>query len=112
MVPSPVGYRCPDCARGPKSVLYQTSAAGVVVPTLLSLLVAVGVAAIWGRFPDWQFYLCLALGFGVAETMSWSVGYKRGRELQIAAMICVVFGLFAARVAIAAFDDALTLDML
>lgn len=112
MVPSPVGYRCPDCARGPKSVLYQTSTTGVAVATGLGLLVATGAGLLWGRFPAWQFYLCLLLGFGVAESMAWAVGYKRGRELQIAAMLCVVAGLFVARLAIAAFDDTLTVDML
>jgi hypothetical protein len=112
MVPSPVGYRCPDCARSPKSVLYQASAGALVIATALGLLVATGVGLLWGAYPEWQFYLCLLLGFGVAETMAWSVGYKRGRELQVAAMACVFLGLIAARFAIAAFDDVLTVDML
>ena len=112
MLPSPVGYRCPDCARGPKPVQYQTSPGAIVVATTLGAAVAAGVALLWGNFPEWQFYLCLLLGFGVAESMAWAVGYKRGRELQTAAMTCVVLGLVLARLAIAAFDDTLTTDML
>ena len=58
------------------------------------------MGAIWGLFPDWNFYLALILGFGVADGMAWGANYKRGSDLQIAAIICVVIGLAVARVVI------------
>jgi hypothetical protein len=54
----------------------------------------------------------LLLGFGVVESMAWAAIYKRGRELQIAAIACIVLGLAVSRLTIAARSDFLTVDML
>jgi hypothetical protein len=43
----------------------------------------------------------LILGFGVAEGMAWGANYKRGSDLQIAAIVCVILGLALARIVIA-----------
>ena len=59
------------------------------------------VAVVWRFAPEWQFYLCLALGFGVAEAMAWAANYKRGRDLQLLGMALVVAGLVLARVLLA-----------
>jgi hypothetical protein len=112
MVSTPVGFRCPDCARGPKPVLYQTSATGIAKAVIVGLTIAVGVGLLWGRFPEWRFYLALLLGFGISESISRVTNYRRGRELMTVAMVCVVVGLVISRIAIAAFSDVLTLDML
>lgn len=112
MVASPVGYRCPECARGPKPAIYQTTATGMLAAVGLGIVAAVGSGLIWGRFPEWQFYCALLLGFTVAEGMAWATKYKKGRELQIAAWACVFLGLVVSRVAIAGFSDVLTVDML
>lgn len=112
MVASPVGYRCPDCARGPRPIQYQTSASGIAKAVALGVAVAVAVGLLWGHFPDWQFYLALLLGFGVVESMAWGAKYRRGRELQTAAYVCIALGLIVSRVAIAGLNDDVTLDML
>jgi len=112
MVSTPVGFRCPDCARGPKPVLYQTSASGITKAVVVGLLVAAGVGLLWGAFPEWRFYCTLLLGFGISESISKVTNYRRGRELMTIAMVCVGVGLVASRLAIAGFDDVLTLDML
>jgi hypothetical protein len=112
MVSTPVGYRCPDCARGPKPTLYQTGSVQLVRATVLGVLVAAAVGALWGSFPAWGFYCALLLGFGVVESMAWAANYKRGRELQIAAIACIVLGLAVSRLTIAARSDFLTVDML
>ncbi len=65
---------------------------------------------VWGIFPDWSFYLALILGFGVAESMAWAANYKRGSDLQIAAIACVVLGLVVARVVIAERSPFFTLN--
>ncbi|HUG15389.1 MAG TPA: hypothetical protein VMM78_10255 [Thermomicrobiales bacterium] len=112
MVSSPVGYRCPDCARGPRPAIYQTTAAGMALAIAVGSLAAVGTGLLWGRFPEWQFYCALLLGFSVSESMSWAVKYKRGRELQVAAWACVFLGLVVSRLAMAWFSEMLTVDML
>lgn len=65
------------------------------------MLVALVTAVLWRFFPQWQFYLCLLLGFGVVESMARIVRDKRGLDLQITAMLIVTAGLFLSRVFLA-----------
>lgn len=64
-------------------------------------VVASFVGVLWGYYPGWQFYLSLLLGFGVSESMAWAASYKRGRDLQILAIICVFLGVAISRYVIA-----------
>ena len=70
-------------------MLIKAGVAGVLVASL--------VGVVWGFYPHWQFYLALVLGFGVAESMVWAANYKRGKDLQIAAIACVVLGVAVSR---------------
>jgi hypothetical protein len=65
------------------------------------LLVAVAVAVLWRFFPDWQFYLCLILGFGTVEAIARFSGNKRGPDLQVLALVTVTVGLVLSRVLLA-----------
>lgn len=100
-VETPVGFRCPDCAAVRGLPTYQTSNVALVKSVAVGLLIALVVGVVWGFFPSWNFYLALALGFGVAEGMAWAANYKRGSDLQIAAIACVVIGLIVSRIVIA-----------
>jgi asparagine N-glycosylation enzyme membrane subunit Stt3 len=66
-----------------------------------ALLAGLLVAALWYVLPDWKFYLSLALGFGVAESMARVVKGKRGTDLQAAAIIVVTISALVARVLLA-----------
>lgn len=112
MVSTPVGFRCPDCARGPKPVQYQMSTTGLAKAVVSGVAVAFSVGVIWGLYPAWQFYLVLLLGFGVAEAMAWAANYKRGRELQLVAWGCVLLGIVVSKVVFAWDSPAWTIDML
>jgi hypothetical protein len=112
MVSTPVGYRCPDCARGPRPAIYQPTAAGMTKALVLGIGAALISGGLWGMFPEWAFYCALLLGFTVAEGMAWGANYKRGRELQIAAWGCVILGLIVSRVVMAWSDPFLTVEML
>ena len=109
-VETPVGFRCATCAQVRGLPTYETSP-GILARSLLAgLLVATGVGVLWGYLPDWGFYLSLALGFGVAESMAWAANYKRGRELQFLAFACVLFGIVLSRAVLAQRLPGLGLD--
>lgn len=96
-VRTPVGMRCPDCAgvRGLPS--YRTDSGTLVKAVIGGLLVAVLVGVVLGYLPDWNFYLTLVLGFGVAETMARLSNGKRGLDLTIAGWLAVTLGLVLSR---------------
>lgn len=112
MVSTPVGFRCPDCARGPRPAIYQASGGVLVKAIVTGVVIAVAAGAIWGLFPRWQFYCALLLGFGVAEGIAWVTKYKRGPELRAVAMSCVLLGIVVSRLVIAWDSPFLTLDLL
>lgn len=95
MVQTPVGARCPDCARLYKLPTYQVStkyylrAAG----TGLGMAIVLGIvwAVISGFVPFFYLNLLLAAGAGYAigEVIGLSVNRKRGTGLAIIAGIAV-----------------------
>jgi hypothetical protein len=89
---------------------YQTPTAVLIKGVVAGLLIAGAVGILWGYYPSWQFFLALLLGFGVAEGMSWAANYKRGRDLQIAAICCVFLGLAISRVVIGINHPILGID--
>jgi len=97
MVETPVGFRCPSCAG--LSGLAWNDVPGTLLlrAALAGLAVALTVGWIWSRVPDWQFYLALALGFGVAEAMAWAARAQRGKALQLLGVASVALGLVLSR---------------
>ena len=110
-VRTPVGLRCPECAgvrrmgtiRTPKDHLMKAIGGG--------LLVAIVVAVLWRFIPTWSFYLSLAMGFGVVETIARFTRNKRGTDLQIAAMAIITLGFLLSR-ALLAQRYGITIDNL
>lgn len=96
-VRTPVGMRCPDCAGVRGLPTYRTDSNTLVKSIIGGLLVAVLVGVALGYLPDWNFYLTLVLGFGVAETMARLSSEKRGRDLMIAGWLAVTLGLVISR---------------
>lgn len=96
-----VGLRCPDCAGVRGLPTYRTPPGSLAKAVGGGLIVAVLVALLWWQFPIWNFYLALLLGFGVVETMARIVREKRGRDLQIATIAVIAFGLVLSRVLLA-----------
>ncbi|MGA7671333.1 MAG: hypothetical protein WBW04_12990 [Nitrolancea sp.] len=109
-VETPVGFRCPDCAAVRGLPTYQTSGNALAKSIGIGIVVAVAVGVLWGYFPQWEFYLSLILGFGVAEGMAWGANYKRGSDLQIAAIACVIGSLILSRVVMAQHSPFFTLN--
>jgi hypothetical protein len=80
---------------------YRTTSGSLLKAAGAGSVVSLAVAVVWRFAPEWQFFLCLALGFGVAEAMAWAANYKRGRDLQVLGVALVVLGLVLARVLLA-----------
>lgn len=97
-VETPVGFRCPDCAQVRGLPTYQAGPTTLLKAGIVGLLVAVGCGVLWGYYPSWVFYICLLLGFGVAEGINWAANHKRGGELQFLGVVCVIIGIVIARV--------------
>jgi len=100
-VRTPVGLRCPDCAGVRGLPTYRTPASSLVKAAGAGLAVAVGTAVLWRFFPEWQFYLCLLMGFGVVETIARFSGNKRGADLQLLAVGIVTIGFLLSRALLA-----------
>ncbi len=100
-VRTPVGLRCPDCAGVRGLPTYSTSSDLLLKAAGAGLLVAIAVGVLWEFAPTWKFYLCLILGFGVAEAMARASREKRGLDLQIVGFICVTIGIVLSRVLLA-----------
>lgn len=98
MVQTPVGARCPDCAKLRRLPTFEVSSRQY----LIALGVGVGVAAVagivwallFGLFTTIYFYVFLAaaVGFAIGELISLSVNRKRGPILQAIAGISMVIG--------------------
>lgn len=112
MVASPVGYRCPECSRTRRSVVYDPTVSGLFRAGLVGLVTAAAIGFFWGSYPSWGFYMSLLMGFGVAEAVAWGANYKRGRELQVIAIGMILLGVVVSRVVIAMMDPVLDIDML
>ena len=96
MVQTPVGARCPDCARLYKLPTYRVSKKYYLraIGTALGMAIACGI--VWGLVANLMpfFYLNLILapaaGYAIGEVVSLSVNRKRGTGLAIVAGIAVV----------------------
>ena len=101
MVQTPVGARCPDCARLYKLPTYQVSQKYYLRAIGVGVGMALGCGFLWGlvgylmRFMPYHLYLNLllapAVGYAIGEVTSLAVNRKRGRSLAaIAAVMTAV----------------------
>lgn len=97
MVQTPVGARCPDCARLYKLPTYQVSPKYYLRAIGVGAGMALGCGFLWGFIGSWlpYFYLSLllgpAVGYAIGEITSLAVNRKRGRSLAaIAAVMTAV----------------------
>ena len=98
-VRTPVGMRCPDCGGTRSSVAGNPTQTLAAAGAGLAAAAAAGVG--WGFFPEWGFYWSLLLGFGAVETMVRFLRKQRGADLQLIAIVVVVFGVVLSRVVLA-----------
>ena len=95
-VQTPVGARCPDCAKVYKLPTFRVSAKHYLIATGVGLGMAIVCGAAWGAI-EWavlffslNLLLAPAAGYAIGEVVSLSVNRKRGRGLAVAAGVAVV----------------------
>ena len=89
MVQTPVGTRCPDCAKLRRLPTFEVSSRQYLIASGVGVGVAIVAGIAWalifGLFPAIYFYVLLAagVGFAIGELISLSVNRKRGLRLQV-----------------------------
>lgn len=96
LVQTPVGARCPDCARLGKLPTYRVSIPYYLRAIGTGLGMGIVCGLVWGAIgwvvPFFSFNLLLApgAGYAIGEVVSRSVNRKRGTGLAVVAGIAVV----------------------
>ncbi len=117
LVQTPVGARCPDCARLSKLPTYQVSTSYYLRAAGTGLGVAVVCGIVWAVVVGFVsfFYLNLVLaagaGYAIGEVISLSVNRKRGAGLAVIAGIAVVIGYLVSMMFGAVFVGGLSLHL-
>jgi hypothetical protein len=95
MVQTPVGARCPDCAKLYKLPTYRVSTRYYLIAAGTALGMAFACGAAWGAI-EWlvplfslNLILAPAAGYAIGEVVSLSVNRKRGTGLAIIGGIAV-----------------------
>ncbi len=100
-VRTPVGLRCPDCAGVRGLPTYATPGGSLLKAAGVAIAIGLVFVGLFAWLPQWNFYLSLALGFGVAESMAWAAKNKRGKDLQVIGILVVVLAMVAGRALLA-----------
>lgn len=98
-VTTPVGMRCPDCAKLNKSQLFQPSVLEAIKVGLVAL--AAGMLGSWVFMYGLGFYtlfLSFAYGYAVGEAILRVANRKRGRKIEVIAGLAIVAGALGARI--------------
>ncbi len=99
-VPTPVGTRCPACARLSRLPIFQVSIRDHIKAAGVGLGVAVVLGVIWGvassSLLGLASFAALPVGYGIGELVSQSVNRKQGVGLQAIAGTCMLISYLIA----------------
>jgi len=104
-IPTPVGYRCPECVRELQDKFYTASSTDIIKGAAVAFFggIAIGFATLLtimflGRFLFFgflaAFFLGSALGGGVAELVRRAMGKRHARNFPIIGDIALLIGFF------------------
>jgi hypothetical protein len=104
MVYTPVGIKCPDCARLPRSALVRLkpdrAARAIAAAFFAGLAMGLGILILQGFGLFFALILGWLIGIGMGELVLWASGRYRGRETALIAVggcvwtYVVPYGLF------------------
>lgn len=97
MVFTPVGAKCPTCARVPKSALVRVKPGRVAMTVIVGLVAAVVGGYLFGLLLQvmsfFAFIVAFGLGMGIGETVSWASGRYHSSRLAAWAAGCAAFAV-------------------
>ncbi len=95
MVETPVGAKCPDCARVTKLPTYRLSAKKYLIAAGTALGMAIATGFIWGILRGFLPYIYVNLilaggiGYAIGEVVGLSVNRKRGKWLALIGAVAI-----------------------
>ena len=95
MVQTPVGARCPDCAKTTKLPTYRLSTKHYLIASGTALGMAIVGGLVWGIVREFLPYIYINLllaggvGFAVSEVVGRSVNRKRGNWLALIGAVAI-----------------------
>jgi hypothetical protein len=101
LVPTPVGARCPECARLAKLPTFDLSARHYLVASATALGLAIGIGFIWGMLRSFLPFLVLDLllaagvGFVISEVVGRAANRKRGKWLALIGAVAIPLSYLA-----------------
>jgi len=93
LVQTPVGARCPDCARMKRLPTYEVSPRQYLIASGAGLGVAIVTGFAWAFIPLSGYFsllIALVVGYAIGEVISRSVNRKRSLGLQVIGGISMV----------------------
>ncbi len=101
MVETPVGARCPDCAKVSKLPTYRLSTKHYLIAAGTALGMAIAGGFVWGILREFLPFIFLNLllaggiGFAIGEVVSRSVNRKRGNWLALIGGVAIPISYLA-----------------
>ncbi|OGI02205.1 MAG: hypothetical protein A2Y25_04645 [Candidatus Melainabacteria bacterium GWF2_37_15] len=107
MVQSPVGYKCPDCARTKPTHVEEITLKQYVIGGLVGLIVGAGTGYVWYNLSMYGALISLlvayAVGYCISKAISFSIGNKLGIKIQLFAGIITIISLIYNPIIIAGY---------
>jgi hypothetical protein len=101
MVQTPVGARCPDCAKTTKLPTFRLSTKYYLIASGTALGMAIATGLVWGLFRGFWPYIFVNIilggivGYAVGEVVSRAVNRKRGKWLALIGAVAVPLSYLA-----------------
>jgi hypothetical protein len=101
LVETPVGARCPDCAKTTKLPTFQLSARHYLIAAGTALGLAIFIGFIWGMLRSFLPFIALDLllaagvGFVIGELVGRAVNRKRGKWLALIGALAIAAAYLA-----------------
>ena len=94
MVVTPVGMKCPDCARGKRTTLHQIRPERLLLAGLAAVIAGVGTSVV-GDIGFFAIFLAMPYGYFAGSVILKASGMKRGIKLEIVTGLGMVAGALA-----------------
>ena len=101
MVETPVGARCPDCAKSAKLPTFRLSTKHYLIAAGTALGMAIATGLVWGILQEFLPFIFVNLllaggvGYAIGEVVGRSVNRKRGNRLALIGAVAIPLSYLA-----------------